>query len=139
MMDAARLRGVYDELVKSELTEFMAGRPLSADLITSADTLCYFGGLDNAFTAAAGALSDNGFLIFTVEAAAAEEAPSGHRINPHGRYSHSREYLERTLKDAAFAVVAVESEVLRTENHLPVQGFVVTARKLAGGELGLER
>jgi predicted TPR repeat methyltransferase len=131
MLDAARLRGVYHELVKQELTSFIRARPSSADIITSADTLCYFGALEEVFTASARALRDDGFLIFSVEAAIPEEAPQGFRINPHGRYSHTQPYLENVLGRAGLETVSVRAEVLRSENHLPVNGFVVTARRPA--------
>ena len=129
MLDAARLRGVYQELVKDELTSFIANRPTSADIITSADTLCYFGALEDVFAASARALRDDGLLVFSVEAAAPEDAPHGFRINPHGRYSHTRAYLEDALTKAGLSIVSVDAEVLRSENHLPVNGFVVTARR----------
>jgi predicted TPR repeat methyltransferase len=129
MLDAARLRGVYHELFKDELTSFIARTRDSVDIITSADTLCYFGALDEVFSIAARALSDDGFLIFSVEAASPEEAPEGFRINPHGRYSHSRRYLENTLRNAGLAVVSISEDVLRSENHLPVNGFVIAAQK----------
>lgn len=132
MLDAARPRGVYDELFKGELTSFIASRPMSVDIITSADTLCYFGSLDDVLVASAGALHDDGLLVFSVEAATPEDAPTGFRINPHGRYSHTRSYLEEALTRAGFAIVTMDSEVLRSENHLPVNGFVVTARRPAG-------
>jgi len=129
MLDAARLRGIYHELFKDELTSFIANRPASADIITSADTLCYFGALDEVFAAAARALRAGGLLVFSVEAATPEEASAGFRINPHGRYSHTRPYLESALVNAGLSIESVNSEVLRSENHLPVNGFVVTARQ----------
>ena len=128
MLDAARLRGVYNALFKDELTVFIGARPASADVIVSADTLCYFGALEDVFAVSARALRDNGFLIFSVEAASEEDAPHGFRINPHGRYSHTRPYVERALANAGLAVSGVDSEVLRTESHEPVHGFVVSAR-----------
>jgi predicted TPR repeat methyltransferase len=134
MLDAARLRGAYHELFKGELTSFIDGRPTSADIIASADTLCYFGTLDKVFAAAARALRDDGCLIFSVEAATPEEAPDGFRINPHGRYSHTQHYVERAVSEAGLAIVSVDAEVLRSENHLPVNGFVVTARRRSRGD-----
>ncbi|HZF30731.1 MAG TPA: tetratricopeptide repeat protein [Gammaproteobacteria bacterium] len=134
MLDGARLRGVYHELVKAELTELIASLPPATwDVIVSADTLCYFGALDTVFGAAARALRDGGLLIFTAESVAPELAPNGHRINPHGRYSHTRAYLEQALAGSGFALDACEPNVLRTENKDPVDGFLVAARKLGPG------
>ena len=129
MLERARARGVYDELVKAELTQFLFSRPEDYDLIVSADTLCYFGALDDAIAAAAGALRAGGALIFTVERAEDADAPQGHRINPHGRYSHTREYVERTLAKAGFAERDLADDILRQEGGAPVRGLVITARK----------
>lgn len=132
MLDAARVRGIYHELVHGELTAFIASRPASSeDVIASADTLCYFGPLDEVLAASARALQAGGCLVFSVEAATPENAPAGHRINVNGRYSHTRDYLERELARAGLAVASIDAEVLRTEGHDPVHGFVVTATKPA--------
>jgi len=86
-------------------------------------------------------LQDDGLLIFTVEAAGDETADKavddaadktmdiGYRINPHGRYSHSSEYLRRVLSAAGFSVLGMEPAVLRMEGGNPVAGWVVTGRK----------
>jgi predicted TPR repeat methyltransferase len=95
----------------------------------SADTLVYFGVLDDVLAGAAQALRPQGSFIFTVERADDADAPDGHRINPHGRYSHTRGYVERTLANAGFAGVQIENDVLRQEGGLPVNGLVVTAAK----------
>jgi predicted TPR repeat methyltransferase len=129
MLDKARARAVYDALVKAELTQFLQSREDEYDLIVSADTLVYFGVLDAVMTAAQRALRPGGVLVFTVEKASEPDAPSGHRINPHGRYSHTRRYVERVLADAGFAGFEMKDDSLRMENAVPVPGFVVTARK----------
>ena len=74
------------------------------DLIISADTLVYFGALEAVFDAAYRALRPDGLLIFTVEEAGDDQPETGYRINPHGRYSHSRAYVESALTAAGFAV-----------------------------------
>ena len=95
----------------------------------SADVLVYFGALDEVLVGASRALRPDGLLIFTVEEAAEETTVSaGYRLNPHGRYSHTRAYVLRTLRVAAFAATAIEEAVLRTESARPVAGLVVTAR-----------
>ena len=126
MLEKARARGVYDELDKAELTRYLQGSSGAYDLVVSADTLVYFGALGDVLHAAARALRPKGLLIFTVEKA--DDTPAGFRLNHHGRYSHTRSYVERTLRSAGFAEVNMEDGVLRQEHGEPVQGLVVVAR-----------
>jgi predicted TPR repeat methyltransferase len=53
---------------------------------------------------------------------------AGYRLNVHGRYSHTAEYVRSRLSEAGFTVVAVEKQMLRTENSQPVNGLLVIAR-----------
>lgn len=133
MLARARNRHVYDELVQSELTAWLHDHPLTYDLIVSADTFCYFGSLADSFMAANKALKEEGLLIITVEEAIDEPEPNGYRIEPHGRYSHSRAYLNQVLADAGFMILRMETAVLRMEGGKPVEGIVVTARKRGEG------
>ena len=127
MLKQAAARG-YDELVKGELTAFIAAHPGRFDLIVSADTLCYFGDLEPVLRAAARALRARGLLIFTVEELVSDERARDFRLNVHGRYSHSRAYVSRALAASGLDELAIESGVLRNEGGNPVAGLVVTAR-----------
>jgi len=130
MMAQAGARGVYDELVKSELTEYLRRSPASFDVIVSADTLVYFGPLDDVAQAAAAALRPGGRLIFTVEEVDEETAPAGHGISVHGRYGHTRPYVERVLRQAKLEP-EIGSAQLRLEAGNPVCGLVVRGTKPA--------
>ena len=70
MLAHAETKKVYDELVQAELTEYLGNHPAAFDLIASADTLCYFGKLDDVLAAAKRALRPGGVLVFTLEHAA---------------------------------------------------------------------
>lgn len=130
MLDKARDRGGYHELVKAELVGYLQAHPACFDLIVSADTLCYFGRIDAAMMAAAQALRPGGWLIFTVESLAGETPdPAGYRLQLHGRYAHERRYVEGCLADAGLRVVVTESVVLRKEVGEPVSGWLVAAQK----------
>ncbi len=126
MLHQARDRDVYDELVKGELTEYLRSCPGSFDVIVSADTLVYFGALEDVIAAAAGALRPDGYFIFTVEefVGAADEAE--YCLKPHGRYNHARTYVERLLTSVGLRAVIVPAE-LRLEAGAPVDGLVVRA------------
>ena len=128
MLDQARARNVYDELVQRELTAYLRDCPGAFDAIVSADTLVYFGPLQDVVMAAADALRPGGRLIFTVEELIADETGAGYSISPHGRYSHARQYVERVLADANLRPEIVPAE-LRLEAGDPVQGLVVRATK----------
>jgi predicted TPR repeat methyltransferase len=100
MLERAREKNVYDELVEGELTAHLRAARDAFDLIVSADALVYFGALEDVVAAAASALRPGGSFIFTLEDAATREAPLGYRLELHGRYSHARRYVERLLADA---------------------------------------
>src|SRR5258706_5435761 len=113
MLARAQLRKVYDALVREELTADLQAQREVFDLIVSADTLVYFGALEAVLGASNAALRERGKIVFTIEENDVDSAE--HRINPHGRYSHSRNYVQRALADAGFAVTQLEPAVLRNE------------------------
>lgn len=129
MLAKARQRGGYAELTQAELTEYLAAHPARWHGVVSADTLCYFGDLAPVFKAAHAALCAGGWLVFSVEALDDGDAP--YRMQYHGRYAHSRSYLEQTMRAAGFTPVSVDAEVLRKEAMQPVNGWVVTAQQRA--------
>jgi predicted TPR repeat methyltransferase len=127
MLAQAKEKGVYDDLVKAELSAFLAAHPAEYDLIVSADTLVYFGDLSGVFHAAEAALLPGGLFIFTVEAQDDAEAEPGYVLHNHGRYGHARGYVERELAAAGFSFEIVNAE-LRMEAGEPVAGLAVRAR-----------
>lgn len=128
MLSKARGRGQYDALQQAELTAYMRQHAAHYDLIVSADTLVYFGAIDEAMRAAAHALRPGGHLCFTVEAIAEGET-SDYRLQHHGRYAHSKAYLEAMLRQAGLAARKLDQAVLRSEHGQPVAGWLVLAQK----------
>jgi predicted TPR repeat methyltransferase len=94
----------------------------------SADTLVYFGALEDVVAASASALRPGGRLIFTVEESVDTGLGTGYSISHHGRYNHTRAYVERVLSAARFRPEVVPAE-LRLEAGEPVKGLVVRATK----------
>jgi predicted TPR repeat methyltransferase len=129
MLQHASARGVYDALEKAELVAYLEAHHGQFDVVASADTLVYFGALEAVFEATRDALTPGGLMIFTVEEAI--DAPDAYRINPHGRYSHGRQYIARRMAAAGLTVEALDAAELRTEGGTPVTGLVVTGRKAA--------
>jgi predicted TPR repeat methyltransferase len=127
MLRRARERRAYDVLHQSELVYYLDTQPDTFDAVISADTLCYFGVLDEAMAAARRALRAGGWLVFTVEALPQDDrAP--HRLLPNGRYAHGADYVRSALDQAGLALLDLRAETLRLEAGLPVAGWLVTAR-----------
>ena len=103
------------------------------DVIVSADTLVYFGALEDVAAAAADALRPGGRLIFTVEES---WTPDPRRDIPSaltGATTTRVQYLERVLSAAGLRPEIVPAE-LRLEAGDPVKGLVVRATKPTGQE-----
>jgi predicted TPR repeat methyltransferase len=131
MMNYAREKQVYDELVHAELTAYLQQQPpASVDVIVTADTLVYFGALEPVAAAAAAALRPGGVLVFTVEEATQPEHAAAYVLQRHGRYAHGESYVSRVLTDAGLRPHIGRGE-LRFESGLPVAGLVVRAVKPA--------
>jgi predicted TPR repeat methyltransferase len=139
MLAQAKEKQIYDELLQAELTEYLRGHTNAFDIIVSADTLVYFGSLEEVIAAAAAALRPGGLFIFTLEhatgASPGDEDSGGpapdYRLETHGRYTHGRPYVERLLAGSGFEPEIGQAE-LRMESGVPVAGLVVRARKPAG-------
>ena len=127
MVERAQGRNCYDELVVSELTVFLSQRPRAFDAVVSADTLVYFGALEQPFAAANESLRGSGWLIFTLEALDPGVADD-YRLEVHGRYAHSENYVRHALANANFRIEALTRDAFRKEREQEVPGFLVVAR-----------
>jgi predicted TPR repeat methyltransferase len=126
MLDKARERGVYDALTEAELVAYLREHPTAFDLIVCADTLCYFGPLDEVFAAARAALQPGGRFAFSVERAADDDT-GDFRLHPHGRYAHRPVYVETALGAAGLALLERRDAALRRELGKPVAGCLYCA------------
>jgi predicted TPR repeat methyltransferase len=131
MLARAQERKLYDGLVKDELTEYLRAHEAAYDVIVSADTLVYFGALEQVMPAAAAALRPGGMFIFTLEERPTDAeaiALAGYSISHHGRYTHTRDYVEQMTSEAGLRAEIVRAE-LRMEAGAPVAGLVVRATR----------
>ena len=142
MLRHAADKHLYDDLVQGELTAYLQEHPGAFDIVASADTLVYFGALEEVAAAAARALRPGGVLVFTIEewvpgdaddgdAGATPDTSAGYVLRPHGRYNHRADYVVRVLGEAGLQV-HIDRDELRKERGIPVAGLIVRARRPAG-------
>jgi predicted TPR repeat methyltransferase len=121
MIDAARRRGIYDDLILDDLETALAAPGRRYDLILSADTMIYLGDLAPTFAGVANRLVPGGFYIFAVESKSGE----GWEQTPANRFRHSESYLRGETARAGLCFVDLMETVLRREADEPVAGFVL--------------
>jgi predicted TPR repeat methyltransferase len=128
MLRKAARRGVYDELVESELVVFLDRAPAAFDLAVAADVLIYFGSLETVMATLGRALRSGGAMIATVERLLEEDGP-GYRIEPSGRFAHRASHLRAAAEVAGLVLASAESVVLRKELDREVPGLLFTVVK----------
>lgn len=124
MLERARQRNCYDELVHRNLEDALGVYESSVDAIIAADVLIYLGCLENTFELAKRALVSGGRFYFSLENAG--ETVERYRLEPHGRYIHNPGYIERLLKKIGFAAFKQEELIVRQELGQPVNGLLFT-------------
>jgi len=133
MLAEAGRKGIYAELIDSDIVTFLATDPRRWPMIVLADVLVYFGRLDDILTGLRSRLEPGGTCILTVEQlASAEPAPAAAdrwALGAAGRYGHSGAYVESTARDAGFAIDALVAETLRFELNAPVPGWFAVLRR----------
>ena len=129
MLVRAKRREVYDDLAENELTAYLLETDAEFGAIICVDTFVYFGKLDEAVVAAEKRLLPGGIFVFTVERHEEDVSEEAYRLQYHGRYSHTQEYLTQTVADAGLILDHIAQIVPRTESGKPVAGTLVVARK----------
>lgn len=130
MLAKARSKGVYNALVKAELTASLRDAPQRWDAIVCADTLCYFGDLTDYMQAAASSLRPGGTMVYTVEATDDDEQDQACFLHS-GRYAHGRKHLDAVAAHAGLIGRHARREVLRTEGGAAVNGWLVAVQRPA--------
>ena len=129
MLDAARNTQCYDFLFKSEICEFLGEGKDRFDLITSIDTLIYFGNLGPVFSGIHTRLVPGGQFVFTTEKLASDCGEKSYELGITGRYRHSEEYVARLLDEAGFEPPFSRNAAIRKESGQPVEGQLYSSRK----------
>lgn len=133
MLEKARSRGVYDELVEAGVEQFLDAGPAGRlELAAAADTFPYIGDLAPAFAALARALAPGGVLVASFEALKGGDPAAGFRLLSSGRYAHDAAYLVAVAAAAGLSVTVSETVDLRSEMGAAVRGHVMSFAKNPG-------
>jgi predicted TPR repeat methyltransferase len=125
MIDAARTRGLYNELTVGDFETVLAAPGPAYDLILSGDSLVYLGDLAPTFAGVAKRLVPQGMFIFTCEAREGD----GWELTGANRFRHSEGYLRGQAKRAGLEWLEIVACTPRQERGVPVAGFAIALLK----------
>ncbi len=125
MIEAARARGIYDDLILGDVETVLMLEGRMYDLMASADTMIYLGDLTPTFSGVAHRLEAGGFYIFACESKEGE----GWEQTRANRFRHSERYLRDEAARAGLEFLTLKRGVLRHEDAEPVAGFAVAVKK----------
>jgi predicted TPR repeat methyltransferase/lipoprotein NlpI len=124
MLQKARARGVYTDLILDDVTHFLQSRRDEFDLVVSADLFIYIGDLSSVFSEIRCALKTNGLFCFSVEAAEKGDFVLRSTL----RYAHSLAYLRHLADSAGFNVELVMPGIIRNESEVGIDGYYIAMR-----------
>lgn len=127
MLDHARDRQLYDELVESDVVAYLSRSARRFDLLLAGDSLVYVGDLQPVLAGASRSLIEGALLLMSLELGDDDDDFS---VSPSGRFQHGYTYVDAALRDAGFAPEHLETTVLRREYGMPVQGLLAVARSM---------
>ncbi|CDZ76568.1 TPR repeat-containing protein YrrB [Legionella massiliensis] len=122
MLAQAREKGIYDQLIESDLLRFISENKELYQLATAADVLPYLGNLDDLFAALKKRLAPEGYFIFTTEIS--KDQPW--QLQSTARFSHHPDYISQLCLKNALKLVHQEQVTGRQQNNdaLPVMLYV---------------
>lgn len=128
MIDLARQRGIYDELIVGDLVDYLVEvQPGRFDLVVATDVFVYLGDLLPVFSQVSRILQPGRWFAFSLEAAA--EADQDFTLGLSGRYQHSQHYIERLCADFKFEIGCFTQTTIRKDHGRPIAGYIFLLQK----------
>lgn len=125
MLDVARKRGVYDELIVGDVTVALDERQEPVDLVLAADVFPYVGDLTEVLERCSATLGTGGLLAFTTELSRDKAVA----LQMSGRFAHNEQYVRGVAEGCGLEVVLCEEASSRIERNEPLEGQVYVLRR----------
>ena len=126
MLEKARARGGYDDLVQAEAVSFCTGKPDAFDLVFAADVLIYVGDPEALVAAVAQSLVPGGLFAFTIETSDGADLA----LLPSGRFAHGLAPVLALAARVGLRMVTTKTIALRFETNGFVDGALIVLAKI---------
>lgn len=125
MIEHARKKGSYDDLIVDDVVAFLNSAAVEADLVIAADVVVYLGDLAPLFAGVATRSVIDSLFLFSTEHGWDEDFA----LLPKARYRHAEAYVHRLAAAHGFVPLASETAPIRQEPDGPVTGGLYLLRK----------
>lgn len=126
MLEKARERGLYTNLIPGDVCQAMDQCTLTFDLILAADVFVYIGKLEGVFSRVAGMLNPGGLFAFSIEVS--EDGDDYHVVST-GRYAQTVAYIQRLAEINRLEQMTCSPVTVRHERGNPVAGYIFVLRR----------
>lgn len=116
MLERAREKMIYDELIEQDVIHFLSGTHTQYDLVVALDVLPYIGNLSEFIQALSQRLKTQGHAFFSCEISS--DKPWG--LNTSARFCHHPEYIRQLIKDMNLNLVYEEKVPARIQEGQPL-------------------
>jgi predicted TPR repeat methyltransferase len=124
MIEQAKRRQVYDQLVLDDVVNYLQARKDACDLVLGADVFIYIGDLAAVFQAVAQLLRPGGLFAFSLEATTQGE----YVLQANRRYAQSLAYIQRLAGQHHLATALANPVKLRRHRDQSAEGLIVVLR-----------
>ena len=118
MLDVARKKNVYHELINEDILTYLSESILNFDYFVSTDVFIYVGDLSEVFRLIKLRNKKSGKLVFSTEHLEGE----GYMLEKSGRYSHSKKYIEGLSEEFGFKLIECQIVFLRKDGNQTING-----------------
>jgi len=126
MIDEARRRGIYTDLIVDDFESALTALDREYDLAIGADALIYSGDLSPALSGVAAKLNPGGLFLFTLEKLTGDGSFEQTAAN---RFRHGEAYIRAAASGSRYEVLDLMECALRSESREPVAGFAVALKR----------
>jgi predicted TPR repeat methyltransferase len=126
MLDVAREKNIYTELIQSDIAEFLTTSSHRFDVVTALDVFIYLGDLESVFDNIRLVLQEGGYFAFTIE----EMEGTSFALQPDTmRFKHAKFYCDALAERHGFLIQSVSRALIRKNQGEDVMGLYYVLQK----------
>tara|TARA_Y100001968_G_scaffold100515_1_gene90429 strand:+ start:98 stop:1480 length:1383 start_codon:yes stop_codon:yes gene_type:complete len=122
MLDIAKKKKIYDELLTGDICNILEKSTKKYNLFIIADVFIYIGELQDVFSKIKNRSEEGAIVIFSTE-----HLEEGDYLLVKQRYRHSKNYIEKILKQNNFNFIDFKTENLRKDKDSYITGGIYLA------------